>query len=211
MAWNNNKKKEKNNAVVESYGKTEPVSNWGGETEPIFTPGNTPIGEVPPTMPVPSGLIDTDAFFKNPQTPTPKPEIQTFTPTEPADIIEKTNGEKVQPVVGWLVCIKGPNVGKEYRIHSDYNYVGSAKGDIVIAGDPKISHERHMLLTYDPENRSFYVSPAAGANIVRLNDKGLIGGGEQLKNYDVIRTGDTSLIFIGLCGPEFGWEDINND
>ncbi len=208
MAWNN-KKKEKNSSVVESFGKTEPVSNWGGETEPVFNPGTTPLGEVPPTMAVPNGLIDTDSFFQNSNSSS-KSEIQSFSFTEPADVIQKTDGETVQPVVGWLVCIKGPNIGKEYRIHSDYNYVGSSKGDIIIQGDPKISHERHMLVTYDPENRSFYVSPAAGANIVRLNDKGLIGGGEQLKNYDIIRTGDTSLLFIGLCGPEFGWEDVSN-
>ena len=203
MAWN---KKKGKNGIVQSYGKTEPVSTWNSETEQVFTPGNVPLGEAPKTIPVQGGLIDTDSFFQNAEQ-----AVQSYGSTESASIIHMPSGEEVMPVVGWLVCIKGPNVGKEYRIHSDYNYVGSAAGDIVIPGDPKISRERHMLLTYDPENRSFYISPAAGANIVRLNDKSLIGGGEQLKNYDVIRTGDTSLVFIGFCGPEFGWEDREND
>ena len=93
-----------------------------------------------------------------------------------------------------------------HGLEADGHY--SSVADLVILGDPKISREKHMLITYDPENRKFYVAPASGANIVRLNDKSLVGGAEELKNYDVIRTGDTSLMFIAFCGPEFGWEDL---
>lgn len=206
---NNNKKNGKNvGNVIESYGKTEPVSgNPFGQTEPIFGGGAMSLGEIPPTMPAAGmGFVDIPGPMDQGTVTTP---IQDYGPTAPAEeLFTDFGGEKVRPVVGWLVCVKGANVGKEYRIHSDYNYVGSAYGDIVILGDPKISREKHMLITYDPENRKFYVAPASGANIVRLNDKSLVGGAEELKNYDVIRTGDTSLMFIAFCGPEFGWEDL---
>ena len=197
--------------VIESYGKTEPVTgNPFGQTEPIFPAGAVNLGEIPPTMPATSGVVDIPDIFGNGPKPG-APVIEEYKFTEPAGpVFMASGGEKLQPVVGWLVCIKGADVGKEYRIHSDYNYVGSAAGDIVITGDPKISREKHMLITFDPETRCFYVAPASGANIVRLNDKGLVGGAEQLKNYDVIRTGDTSLMFIGFCGTEFGWEDLDN-
>ena len=221
-------KKNVNTGAVEGYGKTEPIANGGfgnagpmaggnfGKTEPLFgNGGGFNIGEVPPTSPAPGGpggLVDTEALFSNnpgPAIPSTSP-IESYGHTMPAVQITTNIGEKVQPVVGWLLCIKGANVGKEYRIHSDYNYVGSASGDIVIQGDPKISREKHMLVTYDPETRVFYVAPASGANIVRLNDKSLVGGAQELHNYDVIRTGDTSLMFIGFCGEQFGWEQVTN-
>ena len=209
--FSNNKKSGKDNVnVIESYGKTEPVTGSAfGQTEPIF-PGNAVnLGDIGPTIGVTAdpGFVDVDIFKNQRGT-----GVEEYSVTSPADPFVITGGgEKLQPVVGWLVCIKGVNKGKEYRIHSDYNYVGSASGDIIIQGDSKISREKHMLITYDPETREFYVAPASGANIVRLNDKGLVGGAEKLKNYDVIRTGDTSLKFIGFCGTDFGWEDVNND
>src|SRR5947209_1623897 len=30
----------------------------------------------------------------------------------------------VSPVVGWLVCIEGPNRGQDYRIHMEKNFIG---------------------------------------------------------------------------------------
>ena len=212
-----NKKNSNPVGPVDGYGKTEPISNGGfGKTEPLFGSGAASnLGEVPPTSPAVGmgGLIDTDVLFRTEGTDFNAPVsggIESYGHTEPAHVITSRSGEKTQPVVGWLVCIKGATVGKEYRIHSDYNYVGSAVGDIVIPGDPKISREKHILVTYDPETRVFYVAPASGANIVRLNDKSLVGGAQELHNYDVIRTGDTSLMFIGFCGEQFGWEQITN-
>jgi len=112
-----------------------------------------------------------------------------------------------RPVTGWLVCIKGINAGKAFDIHSDYNYVGRESGDIVIPGDSKISKEKHMMITYDPQDRLFYISPAAGANIIRLNGKALFGAA-QLQNYDVIETGDSKFVFMGFCSEKFDWSEV---
>lgn len=207
--FNNNKKPGKSSGnVIETYGKTEPVAgNPFGMTEPIPTANAINLGEIPVTVPATSGVIDVTGLVGGMN----KPPIDDYGRTAPAGLeFVAHSGEKLQPVVGWLVCIKGANVGKEYRIHSDYNYVGSAAGDIVITGDQKISHEKHMMITYDPKTRNFYVAPASGANIVYLNGEGLYGGAGKLKNYDEISTGDTTLKFISFCGPDFGWEDINN-
>ena len=213
MFGSSNKNGKSNGNVIESYGKTEPVTggayNFGGFTEPVNSGGPVSLGKIPPTAPATSGIIEIDPVIPN--GPGSGNLLENYRPTEPGGLIfTEASGEQLQPVVGWLVCVKGANKGKEYRIHSDYNYVGSASGDIIITGDPKISREKHMLVTYDPETRKFYVAPASGANIVRLNDKGLVGGAEELKNYDVIRTGDTSLMFISFCGPDFSWEDLQH-
>lgn len=209
MSVFNNKKNGKSGGnVIETYGKTEPVAgNPFGFTEAIPTANAINLGEIPVTVPATSGIIDLDLMGGGGQ----KPLIEDYKHTEPAGPVKIMHGgEKLQPVVGWLVCIKGANVGKEYRIHSDYNYVGSSTGDIVIMGDDKISREKHMMITYDPKTRNFYVAPASGANLVYLNGEGLYGGAGKLKNYDEISTGDTTLKFIAFCGTDFGWEDITN-
>ena len=196
------------NTFADGFGKTEnfdssPSGLYGsvpGATEPL--PGGGVPGldvNIGPTIPSTVNL-DNDGPFR--------PKVESFGKTEAANVILNNSGEKVLPVVGWLVCIKGANVGKEFRIHSDYNYVGSEKGDIVIPSDNKISRENHMIVTFDPQDRKFYVSTASGANIIRLNDKALIGGGAELKNYDVIRTGDSAFMFIGFCSEQFGWDDV---
>ena len=37
-------------------------------------------------------------------------------------LIRKRTG--LDPVVGWLVCIAGPDKGRDYRIHSERNFLG---------------------------------------------------------------------------------------
>lgn len=45
--------------------------------------------------------------------------------------------KEVRPVVGWLVCIEGPDRGRSYEIHKENNYLGrSVQMDIYIAGVP---------------------------------------------------------------------------
>lgn len=211
--FNNNKKNSKvGNTFADGFGRTENFessSSFGsfgnapaspGMTEPL--PGGGALhfeGNLGPTMPSTDALKDNSVFHHR---------VDNFGKTEAANVIVNTGGESVLPVVGWLVCIKGSNIGKEFRIHSDYNYLGSSSGDIVIPGDKKISREKHMIITYDPMDRKFYVATASGANIIRLNNKALVGGGAELNNYDVISTGDSSFMFIGFCGEKFGWDDV---
>lgn len=46
---------------------------------------------------------------------------------------------KVDPVVGWLVCIAGSEKGKDFRIVSERNFLGRGEGmDIGIEGDMNI-------------------------------------------------------------------------
>ena len=195
------KKNQKNGSVfVESFGATEPVSGGGIATENLNDFAGPFGGTVGPTEVAPGGGISFDSNHVS--------VIEDYGHTQPAYEVNVNTPEPIAPVVGWLVCIKGPNQGMEFRLHSDYNYAGSLKGDIIIPNDPKISREKHMMITYDPTDRNFYIAPASGANIIRLNDKALIGGGQQLKNYDIVKTGDSTFMFIGFCGENFGWETV---
>lgn len=118
-------------------------------------------------------------------------------------IIHKDMG--VDPVVGWLVCLNNSQKGRDYRIHSDNNYVGrSEKMDVCIRGDETISRDNHAIISYDSRDNIFYFSPGDGRSIVRVNDKAVFNTVE-LKAYDVITIGKTNLLFIPLCTDKFEW------
>lgn len=111
------------------------------------------------------------------------------------------------PTVGWLICVEGPDRGRDYRIHDGYNTIGRGSNmDICINGDAKISRENHARIAYDPEERTFYFAPADGKNLVKLNGKTLLMAAE-LKPYDTLTIGTSKLKFIPFCGESFGWED----
>ena len=52
--------------------------------------------------------------------------------------------EEENPVCGWIVCVKGPRRGKDYRVMDGKNFVGRADDmDIQILGDNKIARRNH--------------------------------------------------------------------
>ena len=57
---------------------------------------------------------------------------------------------KIEPIVGWIVCVEGADKGKDYRILAKNNTIGrSEKMDICIKGDTTISRENHAKIAYD--------------------------------------------------------------
>lgn len=111
----------------------------------------------------------------------------------------------IDPVVGWLVSTEGNEKGRDYRIHTDNNYIGrSEKMDICIRGDDTISRENHAIVSFDSRDKIFYFSPGDGRSIVRHNDKAVFVT-VQLSAYDMVEVGKTKLVFIPLCGEKFEW------
>jgi hypothetical protein len=111
----------------------------------------------------------------------------------------------IDAVVGWLVCVHGRNRGRDYRIRSENNAVGRSENmDICISGDDLISRERHTVITFDPQQNTFHLSPAEGRSLVFLNNKAVLTP-QELKPYDEILLGATKLRFIPFCGEKFKW------
>lgn len=116
-------------------------------------------------------------------------------------------GAKAQPLTGWLVCVDGPEKGKDYRIHEEYNYIGrSPMMDISIASDGSISWERHAIIAYDRRSRKFFFAPFGGGSIVRVNDMPVMSNLE-LNAGDKIEIGRSAFLFVPFCGEGFQWED----
>ncbi len=112
---------------------------------------------------------------------------------------------QVDPVVGWLVCVDGPVRGTDWRLHAGYNYIGREVGDIHIQGDNQISREKHAMVAYHHKNRTYYVGPAEGRNIIEVNDEPVFNA-TKLNSHDVITIGTTKLMFVPLCGEKFAWD-----
>lgn len=110
------------------------------------------------------------------------------------------------PVVGWLVAIKGPLRGYDFRIHVAHNYIGREMGDICLRGDMAVSAERDSCITFVPKTRSFHISHEQGKNVLLVNDRPVIGGAVELSSFDVISIGNSDLVFVAFCGPRFGWD-----
>jgi hypothetical protein len=116
-------------------------------------------------------------------------------------IFQKHTG--MDPVVGWLVCVKGTNKGRDYRLHSDLNKLGRAPNmDVCIEGDDAISRENHCQIAFSPRNKTYNIIPGDGRNIAYLNDQDVLSA-MRLNAYDRIDLGDSSFIFIPF---EYDWE-----
>lgn len=157
-------------------------------------------GEFAHTMP-PSGAGPEGGF--NVTIPVGSNAREPASPFAPT-VFEGTAQGPVEPVVGWLVCIEGPVRGTDFRLHAGYNYIGREVGDIHIHGDQQVSRENHAMLAFDSRDQIYYVGPATGRNLIRLNDKPVLNAVE-IKSYDILTVGATRLLFVALCGEQFRW------
>lgn len=115
------------------------------------------------------------------------------------------NEKGIDPVRGWLVCTEGEKKGKDFRIHSEKNFIGRAKSnDICLDFDETISRECNAVLSYDAKKNKFWLQSGEGKSNIYVNDEILLVPVE-LKAYDTIQIGSTQLVFVPLCTDKFNW------
>jgi len=117
-------------------------------------------------------------------------------------------GVEAEPVAGWVVVVKGPGRGAFRPVYVGMNAVGRDPSQRVSLsfGDESISREEHAFITYDEEQRCFYLQHGGKSNLVRLGADPVLTPAE-LKPNDLIRIGKTTLMFVACCGPDFSWSD----
>ena len=120
----------------------------------------------------------------------------------------RADSAPVEPVVGWLVVVKGPGRGGYKPVYVGMNSIGRDPSQRVCLdyGDDTISREQHAFITYDDEQRRYWVQNGGKSNLVRLGNEALVAPAE-LKGNDVIRIGKTVLRFYPVCGTDFSWTD----
>ncbi|MFD7523418.1 FHA domain-containing protein [Paenibacillus chitinolyticus] len=113
----------------------------------------------------------------------------------------------IEPVAGWLVCIEGPQMGQDYRIMAEKNFIGrSEEMHIRIIGDNTISRRNHAVIVYDPKKRNFYLLPGDASGLAYHNNEAVYSPVE-LTAYDLLQLGRSKFVFIPLCGAHFEWNN----
>jgi hypothetical protein len=108
--------------------------------------------------------------------------------------------------VGWMVVVSGPGRGTAFTLFDGVSQIGRGEDQAVRLdfGDNSISRANHAAIAYDPEQKGFFLGHGGKANLVRLNGNPVLST-EPLHNGALIRIGETTLRFVGLCGDEFDW------
>jgi hypothetical protein len=113
------------------------------------------------------------------------------------------------PVVGWLVVVKGPGSGNSLTLGYGANSIGRAETNRLRLdfGDDQISRSSHAVLTYDPRGRKFYIQPGTGTGLVYIDDQPVLTP-RELAARTRIQLGNTVLCFVPLCGDSFDWQEL---
>lgn len=121
----------------------------------------------------------------------------------------RLSGE-TDPVVGWLVIVKGPGLGQSLKIGMGMNMVGR-DGDERIGmpfGDTLMSSKDHARIIYDDDSRQFYIAHGSGKSITKVNGQ-MVANTLPLENRALIEfTKQTHVIFVAFCDESFDWADV---
>lgn len=142
--------------------------------------GSTAYDNIPPTMPLNS-------------------------PETNKTVALQVNEQGIDPVRGWLVCVNGKKKGKDFRIHSEKNFIGRSKSnDICLDFDETVSREVTTIVTYDIRSNKFWAQSGDGKSNIYLNDN-IVLVPMELNNNDVLTIGQTELMFVSFCNSSFKW------
>ncbi len=137
----------------------------------------------------------------------PKPEVYPQ-PKEPDPVPQNKDEEElpVNSVVGWLVAVGGPYIGRSFELHHEYNYIGRETGDIILAKDAQVSRIKNAWVMYSGRNNRFKFGAGESSNIVYVNNDELAANSSVvLKPYDQIEIGASKFRFIPFCSEQFKW------
>lgn len=113
------------------------------------------------------------------------------------------------PVVGWLVCVKGEYFGQSFNLKTGNNSVGRAMNmDIPLAQEPSVSRNKHCVITFEPQNQVFYIQQGESSGLTYLNGN-IVMTPTQMNAQDKIKLGTAEFILIPFCMDGFRWEDYS--
>ncbi|MCH9809434.1 MAG: FHA domain-containing protein [Alphaproteobacteria bacterium] len=118
----------------------------------------------------------------------------------------KAREPEFDPAVGWLVILEGPGRGQHCSIFYGQNSVGRGEDQRIRLnfGDARITRDTHAFIVYDDLGRKFFLRDNGKSNLIRLNKSPVIAPVE-LNDRDQIQIGETVMLFVALCGPDFDW------
>ncbi len=134
----------------------------------------------------------------------------------PQDVFETaqvaTKANQTNFPVAWIVVIDGPGRGASFTMFNGVTNIGRGEDQAVRLdfGDTSISRKNHAAVAFDDEQGKFFLGHGGKSNLVRLNENPVLST-EAIANGDLIRIGETTLKFIGLCNESFTWTDKSDE
>jgi len=140
-----------------------------------------------------------------PLSPATMPLSPTPAPTHPATVRLVRESSGIDPVVGWLVCIDGPDRGRDFRLRAEKNFLGrDASMQVALAGDDAVSRQKHATIVFEPSKREFWLLPGDGAGLVYRNGEAVYSP-VQLQDRDQVGLGRTKLLLVTFLSDAFSW------
>ncbi len=196
---------------------TVPIGGWNSSTVPDspWNFGTERVGDGDQDgRTVPLGSNNYENNLEDEGTQVLKKDHEWGSPNHTEEPELKTTGNydeyQHQPVVGWLVCIEGPDKGKDFCLHGAKSTIGRRAGSAVCLTDLKIARTGFpALIVYDDrKTHRFYLASgdASAQNNVELDGNMLLGQ-SIIEPYAEIRIEDTVLVFVPFCGDDFYWKE----
>lgn len=139
------------------------------------------------------------------KTPEAEEEQKTSEQSEEEKLLQKQ-----ARVCGWLVCVKGPNEGRDYKVREGKNFIGSDPNmDIYINGDRRVNKRNHAAIIYDCKSRKSMLLPGDSSGMVYLNKEAIYAPCE-LDSLDQIELGESVFFFVPFCQDRFDWADLSD-
>ena len=101
--------------------------------------------------------------------------------------------DRAQDVVGWIVCLNGALRGRDFRLVTGRNVIGTAADCDIVLTDPYLS-SKHVVVRH--ENGVFMLIDLDSTNGCFVNDRRV--NKQELIDNDKIRIGRTEMKFKSL-------------
>lgn len=191
-------------------------TKWIFDDEDGFDSGSGGGGSVEFTETIEKTVADTDAAA-----PRGSDEATRVVPNAGAEQTTISRGgafasegdAQIDPVVGWLVVIKGPGLGQAVQLGAGMNSVGRGASERVTLGfgDTSISSSDHARIIYDDDTRKFFIAHGSGKNITKVDGQ-MVANVLPLENGATVEiTKTTHLRFVAFCSESFDWADVAGD
>jgi pSer/pThr/pTyr-binding forkhead associated (FHA) protein len=117
-----------------------------------------------------------------------------FSPGATAHIdVSELIDDRSQDVVGWIVCLNGSQRGRDFRLVTGRNVIGTAADCDIVLTDPYLS-SKHVVIRH--ENGEFMLIDLDSTNGSYVNDRQVTK--QDLIDNDKVRIGRTEMKFKSL-------------
>ncbi len=131
-------------------------------------------------------------------------------PDTDVTVVDLPSNAKIDPAVGWLVCIEGVDKGRSFRLVKGNNPIGRSgnlKKYAVSLTDQSISRKGACgVIVYNERSNQFFITPGELTTNINpyLNEEILLSP-RKLMAKDILEIAGDVLIFVPFCSEKFKW------